>query len=244
LYEMHYNCILIHSIPYLFIYTQSNLYINGTQKTLKMCPLWAVALYIQVKSICTRHYINVVYSFYFDFLFLICYILIWCYQKTHAKLISKWSCLFKKSVQFNCHFDLSKRSRMVVGFTNTCAIGANHHQSCEFEPRSWRCVLDTTLCDKVHQWLATGWWFSLGTPVSSNKTGLIVSRLSYAYSNLVLCSINFVCFVVLTPLSIIFQLYREERFCWRKLEYPEKTTILSQVTDELYHIMLYRINRA
>ena len=45
----------IHSIPYLFKYTQSNLYIKGTQKTLKMCPLWAVALYIQVKRICTIH---------------------------------------------------------------------------------------------------------------------------------------------------------------------------------------------
>ena len=35
-----------------------------------------------------------------------------------------------------------------------------------------RGVLDTTLCDKVCQWLATaGLWFSLGTPVSSlNKT--------------------------------------------------------------------------
>jgi hypothetical protein len=32
-------------------------------------------------------------------------------------------------------------------------------------------VLDTTLCDKVCQWLATGRWFSPGTPVSStNKT--------------------------------------------------------------------------
>jgi hypothetical protein len=41
----------------------------------------------------------------------------------------------------------------------------------EFEPRSWRGVLDTTLCDKVFQWLATGRWFSHGTPVSStNKT--------------------------------------------------------------------------
>ena len=29
----------------------------------------------------------------------------------------------------------------------------------------------TTLCDKVCQWLATGWWFSPGLPVSStNKT--------------------------------------------------------------------------
>jgi hypothetical protein len=34
-----------------------------------------------------------------------------------------------------------------------------------------RGVLDTTLCDKVCQWLATGLWFSPGTPVSSiNKT--------------------------------------------------------------------------
>ena len=30
-------------------------------------------------------------------------------------------------------------------------------------------VLDTTLCDKVCQWLATGWWFSLDTPVSSTN---------------------------------------------------------------------------
>jgi hypothetical protein len=60
---------------------------------------------------------------------------------------------------------------MVVGFTTICAISAHHHQSCEFEPRSLRGVLDTTLCDKVCHWLATGLWFSPGTPVSStNKT--------------------------------------------------------------------------
>jgi hypothetical protein len=42
--------------------------------------------------------------------------------------------------------------------------------SCEIEPHSWRGVLDTTLCDKVCQWLAAGRWFSLGTPVSfTNK---------------------------------------------------------------------------
>jgi hypothetical protein len=41
----------------------------------------------------------------------------------------------------------------------------------EFEPRSWRGVLDTTLCDKVCQWLATGPWVSLYNAVSStNKT--------------------------------------------------------------------------
>jgi hypothetical protein len=34
---------------------------------------------------------------------------------------------------------------------------------------SWRIVLDTALCDKVCQWLATGRWFSPGTPVSSTN---------------------------------------------------------------------------
>ena len=40
-----------------------------------------------------------------------------------------------------------------------------------FESRSWRCVLETTLCDKVCHWLETDQWFSPGTPVSfTNKT--------------------------------------------------------------------------
>jgi hypothetical protein len=40
-----------------------------------------------------------------------------------------------------------------------------------FNTRSWRGVLDTTLCDKVCQWLVVGRWFSQNTPVSStNKT--------------------------------------------------------------------------
>ena len=33
----------------------------------------------------------------------------------------------------------------VVAFTTACAISAYHHYSCEFESRSWRGVLDTTL---------------------------------------------------------------------------------------------------
>jgi hypothetical protein len=58
---------------------------------------------------------------------------------------------------------------MVVRFTTTCAIGAYHHYSCEFEPRG-----DVTIVYSIQHYvikLSVTLWFSQGTTVSStNKT--------------------------------------------------------------------------
>ena len=66
--------------------------------------------------------------------------------------------------------DRRRRDLVVVGFTTTYAIRAYHYLRWEFESLSGE-VFDTTLCDKVCQWLETCRWFSPGTSISStNKT--------------------------------------------------------------------------
>ena len=47
--------------------------------------------------------------------------------------------------------DRRGRDRMIVGFTTIYAISAYHYYSCEFESHLWKCLLNTTLCDKMCQ---------------------------------------------------------------------------------------------
>ena len=58
---------------------------------------------------------------------------------------------------FNClSYDWTiRRERNVTLFDSSTKY---HHYNCEFEPRSGRGIVDTTIYDKVCQWLATGRW--------------------------------------------------------------------------------------
>jgi hypothetical protein len=101
-------------------------------------------------------------------IYLFCFMgdkMMWHSIKIADLIIKKTICLLFPLI----YRDRRGRDRMVVVFTTTYVISAYHQWSYEFESHSWRCVLDTTLCDKVCQWLAADQWFSPGNPVSSTN---------------------------------------------------------------------------
>ena len=70
------------------------------------------------------------------------------------------------------------------------------------------------------------------------RTGNMESCIGYHKSTIIIVDFDLI-FGVLTPLSIIFQLYHGDQFqWWRKPEYPERTTDHGQATGKLYHLRL------
>jgi hypothetical protein len=93
---------------------------------------------------------------------------------------------------FLCHIMTQRCFMLCTTYTNFWSINC-HHLSCEFEPHSRRGVHDKTLCDQVCQWLATGLWISLGTPISATKVvnwNIFESGAKHLTSNGQLISIN------------------------------------------------------
>ena len=59
-----------------------------------------------------------------------------------------------------------------------------------------------------------------------------------------ICRARLMVLNAMSPFTV-FQLHRGGQFYWwRKLEYPDKTTELPQVTDKPYHIKLYQVHPA
>ena len=102
--------------------------------------------------------------------------------------------------------------------------------------------MDTRFDTKVG-WFIDLWHFTVFTVFQLLTDFVCLYNYEFWLS---LCKIVRSSVILLLPLfSTIFQLYCGIQFYWwSKPEYPEKTTDLSQVTDKLYHIMLYRVHLA
>ena len=85
-------------------------------------------------------------------------------------------------------------------------------------PLGWG-VLNTTLCNKVCQWLADGWWFSQSTPASStNKTDC--HNITEILLKVALNSIN--------PILIFYESYQSFFISLNKILIANQMTVRKQ----------------
>jgi hypothetical protein len=121
-------------------------------------------------------------------------------------------------------------------FETTCTISANHHWSCEFQSRSCRGVLNTTLCDNVCQWLAAGQLCTRGNKISDNPAATPLSPFIYIRRGVLdttLCDLRQVRGFLRFPPVINVTPTLQLKYCWKWHLTPTTLTLFSLIARYL-----------
>jgi hypothetical protein len=123
------------------------------------------------------------------------------------------------------------------------------HWNCEFESCSWRDLLNTTLCDKVCQWLAAGWWFSPGTPTSStnktdrhNITEILLSDIKHHNPNLAQVLVTIFAFLeilVITCESYCFSFTKIKKSKYLLTNHNNDTHLWLSIANKFHPTLIY-----